>query len=366
MTGILCILMAVSAYGQPKVGPGILSFLDVTPSVRAIGMGGICAPSLEPNAFSINPGNLGLVHDDNHVHMTLYPIRSKWGADDRITFRSYAASGNLLNGVMSRHRAFSLNVGYHYNRLMIGIPETTYAYPDGTGRFLYIGNHAHTATVALGVKEFFDIGLGVAGTYYRESSEDHKADGVSFHFGLLVRVPPERFTFLWRENADYRMIVSPRFGVAFRNVGPDFEYQGTDYPLNDAKHWGGAIDVGVQRHSLDSDILLLGLSPAIEHVSLEGTGYEKYGLEATFYQAVTGRLGYIDIDEDVGYNTRGLSINSRGLVNLITDLFAVPTKETNSTLRFLRHRLNISFNFARESATDSDDAVDYYSITLSL
>jgi hypothetical protein len=218
----------------------------------------------------------------------------------------------------------------------------------------------------MGVREFFDIGLGVAGTYYRESLEGLKADGVSFHFGLLVRVPPERFTFLWRENADMRFIVSPHFGIAFRNVGPDFEYLGTDYPLNDAKHWGGAIDLGVQKHSSDSDIMLFAMSPAIEHVSLEGTGYDKYGVEATCYQAVTGRLGYIDIDEDIGYNTRGLSINSRGLVNLITDLFAAGTKETDSTLRFLRHKLNISFNFARESATDSDDAVDYYSITLSL
>jgi hypothetical protein len=232
---------------------------------------------------------------------------------------------------------------------------------------MYIGNHAHTATVALGIREFFDIGLGVAGTYFLESYEGIKEDGYAFHFGMLACVPPERFTFLWRENDLYRYILSPRFGMAWRNLGPDVTYQNSDYPLNDSRHWGGAIDMGVQLNSAHDIFLILGLSPAIEYFSTKNDSYYRYGVEATLYDAVIYRQGYFDYSDVIGYNTWGISIKARELVRMVIDLFFLGAIYRHEpVIKLLPGRMNITLDFARKSSTVSDDDIDYYSLTLSL
>jgi len=140
---IIMLAVAGAVSGQSKVGTTASSFLALPPSVTAAGMGDVGVTLTSDRSYFYNPGSLGLL-DCQRIQVSGSPLPTEYPGD--VHYRSYSAAGKLLNGKSDSR--WSLAAAYHYYRLRSPeIEETTYEYPDGTGRTYHFTANNHEITV---------------------------------------------------------------------------------------------------------------------------------------------------------------------------------------------------------------------------
>lgn len=349
-TLLLLLLFASSLFAQAKVGTIGARFLEISPSVRANGMGENGVALVDRQSWFHNPGTLGLV-GNNLATASLYLGLADFPAEvdyhsAGVTMRvAGGGNGQLVNVAIQR---IWLESG---NMIERTYEQGTY---EGTGRVFTAESQAYSATVATGFGSRIKIGLGGTARWIEEDLSDYSATGLGFDVGTIVRVPLTG----WGDSqtlSETRSGLNLTFGASLSNFGRGIEFIAKRYPLPKTVRLGTAIEAAY--YGLTANAVIENQS------SLETEGAdEKFGLEIGFRSALWARVGHVDGDiNDNGRTTFGGSVSVRGVVNLVTGRPTGDIKDGG----FLR-RLDLIGSYAVYSAEESSlwDGIDFFMLEL--
>lgn len=348
----------VTVCGQAKAETSLSSFLNMSPSVRANGMGEAGTALIDQHATFFNPGSLGLTLDGERFQLSFMPVRVKVGGLDNVRYGYLGINVKLLTGHLSGRRPYVLNLAYRLTHLRSTFLITTYGNP--MGEYITERERAHSFSAGVGVSEFFDIGLGTTFKVMTWDTENDRGDGTAVDLGLIIRVPPDKFTFLNSSNDELRWHLSPVFGHAWCNIG-DVSLNSESYNLRNTKRFGLAVEMGLERKTTTRQTMLFMLTPTAEIDDDVRRTIYKYGIEALVYDAAAIRYG--GIDDDGNHESWGVGLKSLGLARLVTDLFFPGAVQRQSSFTdFWRDRLQIEFDYADKTVWSTG----YYAISISL
>lgn len=242
----VCLMLPQLAQAQAKVGTAGVTFLKVSPSCRAVGMGeAYIAVANDASAIYHNPGALArLTRPYAMVSWIDYPAGLQFG------------HLGLTHPMEPWNGAWALSVTYLTTDEM---DETTPEQPDGTGRTFTAGDVAVGLSYSQSLTNKFSVGGTIK--YINETLADKSATGWSADVGTFYHTG-------WR---------SLRLAMMVSNFGPDMEFVSTSFPLPQNFTFGVAgyiMNSGERRHwngsdSLGTHSLLMGLAWSHPNDNLE-------------------------------------------------------------------------------------------------
>jgi hypothetical protein len=370
----IIVLSNLSA-AQTKVGTAGATFLELSPSVRANGMGEAGVALVDNYSYYFNPASLGLLHNGYHPRLTLFPKKARPTKEGMTGFQYFSFSTHIVRVNLAEELPVSLNMAYYLTRLKTGpIPITTYDHPEGTGLFFDAIDKAHNITLGAGASYLLDFAAGVNFKVIHDDYDEESATGTAVDFGFLLRIPSNQPTYLfYHKNPDLRLNFSATIGVSWCNIGGELEMASASYPIPEFKRWGISAPLGMELKSNGDYRELFLVTPALEILRYpDWSPVVRYGMEISVMEAVAGRIGMIEGWNEINDKTWGFGLKSRGIFRLIANLFTSESSQPDgSIMRFFRRQLDIEFDFARRSVSRGlwDRATyhyDYYGISISL
>lgn len=333
----VAILLAYSAvFGQAKVGTTKAPFLDLPFSAQssALGWSGVTLID-EQSAFN-NPGALGLFYSDRQANLSLL-VPHKLNAG--ITLYNGSIGYRLLSKKSPGANRLIVAVAYNYIGLKTGwMPVRKYEQGtlDDTGSKFQASDRAQTLSAGIAWEGTTRIGLGLGVMWIDERYVNQSASTVAANLGLIVERPFE----LGRAESDrphYRL--TPTFGLAFLNMGPDLKMIEENYPLPRRMNIGFSFTLERMKNDI-STISARLISERSYDIVNQASHLWHLGAELGFYEALYFRVGYHD--GDIPSTTYGLGTNLGGLINT---LVRWEIMENNSSLARLSETLEISYNY---------------------
>jgi hypothetical protein len=362
--------------GQGKVGIagfGTSSFLELSPAVRANGMGQAGVALTDNYSSYFNPAAVGLLHEKDRFQFTFYPSRADFDTDGFFQLEYWAGSLRLISGPIGDNWSFRLNLAYAHTRLKSYILMANYSNP--MGEWSKMIDRTHSVTLSMSVSAITELGIGITWKNIYESFENESASGHGFDFGIMARLPSNRLGSVFEENRRNRWYFSPSIGISWCNVGPDIRIKKYEFPLPYFYRAGMAVPFGFEKEVNLDHLMLFKVTPAMELMRYPGEEEEdKFGLELTIVNAVSARIGRLEKDfgyAEVKYDTWGIGINSQGLVRLFTDIiFKTSSNSYGAILKMLRNDIKLEFSFSRKnlhvpSGYIRDHNEDFYGLSIS-
>ena len=232
LTAVL--LTSDAARGQAKVGTEGAQFLEISPSIRANGMGLAGVALADEQGWYLNPALAGIEGMGKRLMLSPYA----W-MDDGVA--GYSSSGFSAAFPLRSYNSpvqHSLAVGYHYTHLESDpIPEIDY-FGNPTGDSFWWEDYAHQLTVSYGVRGVVEFAAGMTAKYVKEAVRDYDSDGGAVDLGLYFSRPIA----LRSETGTHRL--RPSVAAAVANWGPDLNMIRDDYPLPHIWRFGLGMEWG--------------------------------------------------------------------------------------------------------------------------
>jgi hypothetical protein len=363
-------------FGQAKVGiagVGTSFFLELSPAVRANGMGQAGVALVDNYASYFNPGAVGLLHDNDRFNFTFYPQKADFGTGGFFQLGYWAGSLRLWSGKLGTDWLFRLNLAYAHTRLRSYLFSATYPHP--MGEWIKIIDRTHSVSLSMSVSAIPEISVGATWKNIYERFMDESASGRGFDFGIMVRLPFKHLGFIFDENRRDRWCLSPSVGISWCNVGPHIRIRKYEYPLPYFYRAGLALPFGFEKKVSTDHIMIFRLTPAIELMRYPGEEkQDKFGLELTLVDAISGRVGRREVDLGYylsRYDSWGFGVDSQGLIRFFTALLSSnPTPSYGWFTKLLRDDLKIEFSYSNQKLRDGTNYLrsfndNYYGITIS-
>jgi len=361
LTFIFILLLASSGFSQAKVGTVGAQFLNISPDVRANGMGHAGVALTDSYSGYFNPAVTAMINSEKRFNISLGYLDMP--ADIDVYSLSFTAK--IVKPDNDSGSGFHLGAGFYMVKLTTGdMIERTYEQGPGTGtgREFRADDISYNFSLGAGFSTFIDVSAGVTLKFIKEEYADEEADGTAFDFGFLVSKNLGAYLFKDYINDKCNWIFRPSLGVAFTNFGPDMEMVQQEYPLPNKWSYGLALEIAREKLTSTGTLRQISIIPAIAIVDYLWDDYEKSytgcGLELGLFEAVYLRAGTSD-SEDID-NTLGFSVNSRGLVYLLGAGNSTP----GSLGYFFREKIKIAFNYAREEMWELSSS-NYYGLNIS-
>jgi len=334
---IAALLAAPSILAQAKVGTTGAQFLELPPSVRAVGMGDAGITLTSDRAYYYNPGSLGLL-DCPRIQIAGSPFPTEYPAG--VDYYSMSIAGKLKKATTGS--PLSLAFAYHLVWLNSGeLVEQTY---DGTGNTFSYKDYAHKVTASLAHVGGVEYGFGVTVAYACKKENDRViADGVTYDYGMLVRVPLGR-VFAPGDSGTILNRCRIDVGFAVDNLGSALTYFDHRYTLPVERRSGIGVNIVFQPFTLYPVLQLVHHTNSLTRTHL--------GFEVEWKKAISARTGLIKDDND--RTTMGLTVKSGGLYEALTG------REWRLPLD-----LNISYAWV-EGVMTGTPGMDFYGIELNL
>lgn len=347
-------------FGQAKVGTTGAQFLDISPSVQAIGMGEAAAATTVHSAFYNNPASLGLIGIKRVAKLSFFPVKAKFPAGTGLQNYEFSApvysssTGNILQsvsfGIYHTRLVSAEMIERDYDRLPTG---RTYQYNSSVTNLSC--SYAYLSTVQFSV--------GITMKSIDESANEYSSSGSAMDIGLLFRYPIfKNYTDI---GSSYNLYMIPAIGFSLRNYGPDMEFNTNKYPLPKSRALGLAYEFGLRnfvdtRRELDAFRILLALEIDYQY---GGSELHKIGTELSLYELFNIRLGQINFNENSNkQNTLGFSLSTDRIGKF---LLLTNGGVTNSRfLEFITEKLSLEYNYAIKSNNYFDD-ITYHELVLS-
>lgn len=338
---VAALMAAPSILAQAKVGTTGAQFLELPPSVRAIGMGDASVTLTSDRSYFYNPGSLGLL-DCPRIQIAGSPLPTEYPGG--VDYYTYSIAGKLKKA--NPGSRLSLAVAYHIVWLNSDtIVEQTY---EGPGHTFSFRDYAHKVTVGAAYVGSVEFGIGGNIGYISEEANDEiVTDGITFDYGLLIRIPLGN---VLAADDSLSALHHCRIDVGFSvcNLGKDLTILDRSYPLAVEKRGG----IGV-----NATVGPFRLYPAVQFThDRDDFTSTHLGFELEWEQAIAGRTGRMD-DNDYDDNDRaswGLTVKARGLYESLTG------KKWRMPLD-----LNLSYAWVEGMMTGLP-GIDYYGFELSL
>jgi long-subunit fatty acid transport protein len=262
---MLLLLLPGVLYGQAKVGTAGAQFLELGVSARAVAMGeAFVALADDASAVYYNPAGLTQLYDREVLFTHLdYPAEISYEFV-ALAYPLYDFGGTLGFGM------YMLNAGE--------INETTYEYPEGTGRTFGAREYAIGLSYGRNLTDRFSVGVTLK--FIDELYESERASGWSADVGTSYDTGFRNF----------------RISMVITNFGPDMKFLTESHPLPINFKFGGVINV-LDGTTHKATFALEGWHPS--------DNLEKYnaGLEYSYADRYFLRFG-----EKFNYDLSGLSV----------------------------------------------------------
>jgi len=301
---ILVVLLLVPGvmYGQAKVGTAGAQFLELGVSARAVAMGeAFVALANDASAVYYNPAGLTQLYDREVVFTHVdYPAEITYEFAG-LAYPLYDFGGTLGFGL------YMLDAG--------NIKETTYEYPEGTGRTFGAREYAAGLSYGRNLTDRFSIGVTLK--FIDELYEAERASGWAADVGTSYDTGFRNF----------------RISMVITNFGPDMKFLSESHPLPINFKFGGAINV-LDGKQHQATLALEGWHPS--------DNLEKYnaGLEYSYRNRYFVRVG-----EKFNYDLAGFSVG--GGIHLDVSSFKVRFDYAYRDLGLLNqaHRFSVGLTF---------------------
>ena len=361
ITLIFILLFVSSGFSQAKVGTVGALFLDISPDVRANGMGRAGVALTDSYSGYFNPAATAMINSEDRFKIS--PGYLDLPVDVDITCLSLTAK--IVKPDNDSGSGFHMGAGFYVVNLNTGdMVERTYEQgPSGdSSRVFTADDISYNFSLGAGFSTFVDISAGVTVKYNKEEYADEEANGTAFDFGFLLSKDLGTCLFKDYINDKCNWIFRPSLGVAFSNFGPDIEMVQQEYPLPKKWSYGAALEIAREKITGTGSLRQFSIIPAVEIVDYlwndEDKSFTRAGLELGLYEAVYLRAGSSG-DENID-GTWGFSLNSRGLAYLL----GAGNSSPGSLGYFFREKITITFNYAWDNVTILPD-YKYYGLTIS-
>ncbi|MCX6833541.1 MAG: hypothetical protein NTW07_00155 [candidate division Zixibacteria bacterium] len=219
-----------------------VSFLRITNSPRANGMGGCVVTMVSEESAYYNPASIGLLHLDRTVSFVA-PHSTKWLPEwtDDMPLKSWSASVGVSRKLLEKSGPgqdnISLGLAYSYTRLNYesferasetGASADQHESYDAVSCLAVGFGWQHKVRIGLGYAiKFIDSRLG--DSFPGMGPASGNADGTAHQFGLMVALPLHELTFGDEPQSDAptgktEIEITPTFACVFDNLGKDLEY----------------------------------------------------------------------------------------------------------------------------------------------
>jgi hypothetical protein len=269
----------------------------------------------------------------------------------------------LLKGDFLPDKPYQVNIAYHVTRYKWEMIVPAYVGSDTIRETSTV----HNLTLGGGITGPVDLSLGLNAEYIEEKFDSSTGDGYGLDLGYLIRVPDVRVTN--RNNGSSSHIyLSPAAGLTWKGLLGRVDLPAGSYPLKDYYLFGVSLEMGLRKQTSGGVRVPIRLLPAYKAVydSHNHSG-GNFGLEIQTLDALAIRGGW-GRGYSPDYDAWGFGLMSRGIVRAILDLaHADGSRSGSSFIGFLRDRLQVTFSFARQTASPSPHInVDYYEISVAL
>lgn len=332
------LMMFSSITAQEKVGTTGPSFLELSPSVKANGMGGTGVSLVHEESFYFNPGSLGLFALENKISISGFPKKNDLlGLDHYNSFISFP-----LQRYTEGSSSLVFAIGGYYSKLRYYMMETTYSYPEGTGRIFEISLKNYNPTFAVAYTGKVHIGLGVTYRYVDDDIFEYSLNGHSYDIGLIVRYP----YLLDLTEGDKKYYLIPSFGISKSNLWGSVESGDGGYYFRELTRIGVSLEYGLSTKQENYQRKVFTITPVLEFYKLLGADFQsQYGAEISLFEFVNLRIGRSNELSSNEVNSKGFSINSRGLFYLLLS----QNRTDNNFFHLLTNKLSLEYSYSDNS-----------------
>jgi len=345
-----------------------VSFLVITNSARANGMGGCSINLVDGMSALYNPGAIGLYHTEKVFSASL-PDNTQWlpNLADDLRLKTYSLSagvpGSLLLGKSTKPRA-ALAVAYSRHRLNLGAQTITGEFGNILGTF-ETWEKADYYTLAVGLRYYARLGVGI--TYKRLTSHladfgagqergSGTANGTALDYGILAELPildllPHDGTAA-AVRPSFSFELTPSVAYVYANSGDEISYIDASQadPLPEMARMGLSVYGAVKfqhavlistRLSRQRDDARVGAS---EPIRLRG-------LEVGFLGAAFVRTGRVEDEEAlVFFDTEGYGFSLAGLLAWLPQVTG--RLPTSGTWGYLLSHADLTYDWAKYKPDD--------------
>lgn len=302
---LITLILASSLFAQAKVGTTGDSFLELVPSVRSLGMGGVGAALIDRQSHYSNPATLGLT-GGYLISFAFRPVETEFGDLTR------HQSLDLSSQVARFGAGWKLSAALQQVGLTTGpFIERTYQQGsyEGTGRTFNATANTYSMTVAVARESRLSYGVGGSLQYIEEDLHDFTIDGYSYDLGAVVSFPVKFDKTLGQPSVP---TISLTAGITAKRFGPDMRFVDKNLPLPSALLFALAMETRT------ADMSLV-LSVEEETSQKLANGEASIGLEIGFRDAAWLRAGLAGNRDGDDLTTFGAALSIR---NVITKVIA--------------------------------------------
>jgi len=356
---IILLLSAPPAFSQAKVGTTGGIYLEISPDVRANGMGHTGVALTDGWAGFFNPAVTAMINSDKRYKFSIGYLDMPADVD----FSHLSLTAKIIKPKNDSGAGFHLGAGFYTVNLNLGdLVERTYE-QGPSGREFQAEDVAYNISLGAGFSTFIDFSAGVTFKYFKEEYADEEAEGTAVDFGFLVSKDLGPYLSKDYINDNCNWLFRPSLGLAFTNFGPDIEMVQNEYPL--PKKWSTGLAFEIAREKINSagsrrQFSIVAATEIEDYLSSSDPrkSLTKAGIETGLFEAVYLRLGnggYQNVDFNWGF-----SLNSRGIAYLL----GAGNEPPGSVGYFFREKITIAFHYARDDVTTLPDNI-HYGITVS-
>ncbi len=340
---LLTLGCTVSGYSQDKVGTSGAQFINISPSVRANGMGQVGVAVADYNSFYFNPSVAALLAENDYLFFSTYvkDVTNPPG----FAFSSFSA------GVSSHLRPFQIGVAYYRTRMSMSIEVSSYEEVEDTSfTFKDVANNFVVGAAYSGIVR---IGLGATFKRITESGNNIRAEGNAYDFGFLIQGSQESRLGSTAQETEWKLVMIPSLGFAWCNYGDELRFERNDYPLPKTRRAGLSLEMALDFHKFDNPwriVTLLFAAETSENLEQDSDSRTNYGMELRILQAAALRIGQV---YPHGMTTYGLTFSSFGIARILTELLDKGSAGSASMERLFSEHLGFEYSFAHyETGTE--------------
>ncbi|MBN1211800.1 MAG: hypothetical protein JXA92_04420 [candidate division Zixibacteria bacterium] len=355
LIGLTVVILSFN-HSQADITDAAVTFLKISNSPRANGMGGCIINLVDEQAALYNPGALALFHRDKFVSVN-FPNNTGWLPElsDDTKLRSWGVSAGISRSNLRPDDTpfYNAFMAVAFSSLKLKQGELV-----GISGSYYPEDEADVFTAALGfeLRNIIRLGFGFSHKAIKSRLAEGlagKAELTARDYGLIAQMPlsdlvPHK---IYLENSDDYYInfkLIPSFACVWANYSDKDVCYGTSTdcdPLPKTIRRGGSVYFGinVNNSSLFSVLLAGETDKSIfdDDVKNYHNGIE-FGLFETFYY----RSGHgIDRFGGMEFDSYGLGFSLHGVISWLNTLNKL--KMENEILNKIFNNMNLTYNFAR-------------------
>lgn len=351
---VLLICMS-SVKSQAKVGTTGVQFLELSPSVKANGMGQTGMTIVSNNSYYFNPAILGLLVARKQISVSSYPT---WSKPSPITkFYNFSVSLPMLFKKVG-NVGYYFGVAYYRTKLKSGtFVETTYGGGtyDGTGRTFSWKDRSDNIVLSFARTGKVDYAFGITGKYTKETTNDgYSTDGFAYDIGSIVRYKIKKES----STDNYRYII-PAVGFSVKNCCTS--------NVNAATTFGSSVTAGKTKiFSDDKTANLYKLAPAFDFEKQRNDIWVyRLGVDLSVYEIINLRIGRItDNISSPSEMTYGLTLSTFNLGKFTMLVSGSDQSNLSSIEKFFYEKMNIEYNYASYDRYYTTDAQKYHEVVV--